>query len=112
MMQPAFLCLLATLFFACPALADQVDDYLKAQMEEHRIPGIALRIIQDGTAAKTATYGLANFELSIPVKPETVFEIGSITKQFTAAGILLLAQDGKLSVDDPVSRHLKYTPAA
>jgi CubicO group peptidase (beta-lactamase class C family) len=112
MMQPAFLCLLAALFFASPALADQVDDYIKSQMEEHRIPGIALRIIQDGKVAKTTTYGLANLELNVPVKTETVFEIGSITKQFTAAAILLLAQDGKLSVDDPISRHLKNTPEA
>lgn len=72
----------------------------------------SLRIIQDGKVAKTATYGLANLELNVAVKPETVFEIGSITKQFTAAGILLLAQDGKLSVDDPISRYLKNTPAA
>jgi CubicO group peptidase (beta-lactamase class C family) len=61
---------------------------------------------------KTAAYGLANLELQVPVKPETVFEIGSVTKQFTAAGILLLAQDGKLSVEDKVSRFLKETPAA
>jgi CubicO group peptidase (beta-lactamase class C family) len=53
---------------------------------------------------------MANIELSVPVKPETVFEIGSITKQFTAAGILLLAQEGELSVDDKLSQHLKDIP--
>jgi D-alanyl-D-alanine carboxypeptidase len=94
------------------AVGDEVDDYIKAQMEQHRIPGIALRIIQDGKVSKTATYGSANLELNVPVKAETVFEIGSITKQFTAAGILLLAQDGKLSVADPISKHLKNTPAS
>jgi CubicO group peptidase (beta-lactamase class C family) len=104
--------LFCTVLFVGAAAGDEVDDYLKAQMEQHRIPGMALRIIQDGTATKTATYGLANLELNVPVKAETVFEIGSITKQFTAAGILLLAQDGKLSVDDPISRYLKNTPAA
>jgi CubicO group peptidase (beta-lactamase class C family) len=101
-----------TVIFVGAAAGDEVDDYIKAQMAEHRIPGIALRIIQDGKATKTATYGLANLELNVPVKAETVFEIGSVTKQFTAAGILLLAQDGKLSVDDPISSHLKNTPAA
>jgi D-alanyl-D-alanine carboxypeptidase len=111
-MQPSFLCLLSALPFARCALADQVDDYVKAQMEEHRIPGIALRIIQDGKDIKTATYGLANLELNVPVQVETVFEIGSITKQFTAAGILLLARDAKLSVDEAISRYLKNTPAA
>ena len=68
--------------------------------------------LQDGKAVKTAAYGLANLELNVPAKPETVFEIGSITKQFTAAGILLLAQEGKLSVDDRISKHLKDTPEA
>src|ERR1035438_10563665 len=69
-------------------------------------------IIQDGKTAKTAAYGLANLELNVPVKPETVFEIGSITKQFTAAAILLLAQDGKLSVNDKISAHLANIPSA
>jgi D-alanyl-D-alanine carboxypeptidase len=102
----------ASLLFVSSTIADKVDDYIKAQMEQHRIPGIALRIVQNVQSTKTTTYGLANLELNVPVKPETVFEIGSITKQFTAAGILLLAQDGKLSVDDLISRHLKNTPAS
>lgn len=110
MMRRSVLCLLSILLFTSLAQADQVDEYVKAQMELHRIPGIALRIIQDGKVAKTSTYGAANLELKVPVTPETVFEIGSITKQFTAAGILLLAQDGKLSIDDPIWRHLKNIP--
>jgi D-alanyl-D-alanine carboxypeptidase len=103
---------LCTVLSIRAAAGDEVDDYIKAQMEQHRIPGIALRIIQADKVAKTATYGLANLELNVPVKAETVFEIGSITKQFTAAGILLLAQEGKLSVDDLISQHLKNTPAS
>jgi len=110
MMRRSVLCLLSILLFTSLAQADQVGEYLKAQMELHRIPGIALRIIQDGKVTKTSTYGVGNLELNVPVTPETVFEIGSITKQFTAAGILLLAQDGKLSIDDPISRHLKNIP--
>lgn len=112
MMRLSFACLTWGFLFACSSFGDQVDDYLKAQMEQHRIPGIALRIIHDEKVTKTATYGVANLELNVPVKPETIFEIGSITKQFTAAGILLLAQEGKLSVEDRISKHLKNTPAA
>lgn len=91
--------------------ADQVDDYVQAQMKQRRIPGLAVVIVQDGKAIKQAAYGLANVELQVPAKLETVFEIGSITKQFTAAAILLLAQEGKLSVDDKISKHLQGTPA-
>ena len=81
-------------------------------MWEHRIPGLALKIIRDGKVVKTAAYGRANLELDVPTKPETVFEIGSLTKQFTSAGILLLAQENKLSVDDRIGQHLPDTPEA
>src|SRR6266496_180268 len=97
--------------FQTVAGADQIDDYVQRELIQHRIPGMALKIIWKGEAVTTATYGSANLELNVPVRRETVFEIGSITKQFTAAGILLLTQEGKLSVDDKISRYLKNTPA-
>lgn len=93
-----------------PALADKVDRAVEADMRQHPIPGLALEIIRNGKCIKRAGYGMANLEWQTRVRPETVFEIGSISKQFTAAGILLLAQDGKLSVDDKISAHLKDTP--
>jgi len=99
-------------FFWVPILAqaDQLDDYLKAQMQEHRIPGISLAIIQSNRTVRTSAYGLANLELNVPVSPETAFEIGSLTKQFTAACVLILAQERQLSIEDKISRHLKNTP--
>ena len=112
LLQPCRLLLPALLLVCQIAHADRVDQYVKSQMAEHRIPGLALKVVRDGKVAKTAAYGLANVELNVPVKPETVFEIGSVTKQFTAAGILLLAQAGKLSVDDRISRYLQNTPDA
>lgn len=93
------------------ARADPVDDYLQKEMSQHGIAGAALLVVKDGRQIKTAGYGVANLELHVPVRPETVFEIGSLTKQFTATGILLLQQDGKLSVDDPINRYLQGTPA-
>jgi D-alanyl-D-alanine carboxypeptidase len=90
--------------------ADKVDRAVKAEMRQHPIPGLALEIIRNGKCIKRAGYGLANLEWRAPVTPQTVFEIGSVTKQFTAAGILLLVQDGKLSLDDRISLHLKNTP--
>jgi len=89
-----------------------VDELVQNEMQRHPIPGLALEIIQNGKPAKIAAYGMANLECRTPVTPETVFEIGSVTKQFTAAAILLLAQEGKLSVDDKISRHLKDTPTS
>jgi D-alanyl-D-alanine carboxypeptidase len=114
MMQRVLLYALAVpaLLASSVARADRVDDYIKAEMESHRIPGLALVIMKDGKPVKTAAFGLANLELNVPVKPETVFEIGSITKQFTAAGILMLAQEGKLSLDDKISARLANTPSA
>src|SRR5579872_3717275 len=92
------------------ARADIVDDYLKEQMQQHRIPGAALIVIQTNQTVKRVGYGFANLEWKVAATPETVFEIGSITKQFTAACILLLAQDGKLSVEDKISSHLPHAP--
>jgi D-alanyl-D-alanine carboxypeptidase len=96
---------------ALPVLADSTDDFIHQQMTERRIPGVSLMVIRNGRPVKTAAYGLANLELRTPVTPETVFEIGSLTKQFTAAGILLLAQEDKLSVDDKLGQHLPEIPA-
>jgi len=110
MKRLTWFCIVTVLLALPSARADQVDKYLTSQMRQHRIPGLTLKIIRDGKTIKTAAYGLANLELSVPARPESVFEIGSITKQFTATGIMLLAQEGKLSVDDKISQHLKDTP--
>jgi len=92
-------------------VADPIDDLIKDEMQKHQIAGLALFVAKDGKPVKTNGYGVANLEWNVPVTGETVFEIGSITKQFTAACILLLAEDGKLSLDDKISQHLKNTPA-
>lgn len=102
--------LLGMLSLADTTFTDQTDEFLREKMAKHRIPGAALKILKDGKDVKTAAYGLANLELSVPVKPETVFEIGSITKQFTAACILLLQQDGELSVNDKIAKYLATIP--
>lgn len=94
------------------ARADRVDDLIKTTMDKHQIAGLALMVVKDGQPIKTECYGVANLEWNVPVTTDTVFEIGSVTKQFTAACILLLAEDGKLSIDDKISLHLKNTPPA
>ena len=107
-------------FFACVLLltlsvavqADKVDDYVKAQMERQRIPGISIVVIKDQKIIKSMGYGLANVELNVAATPDTVFKIGSVSKQFIATGILLLVQDGKISLDDNISKFLDGTPEA
>ena len=92
------------------ANADEIDELMQKEMTAHRIPGAALKIIKNHTEVKTACYGLANLELRVPVTTNTVFEIGSVTKQFTAACILLLQQQGRLSVEDRIAKYLTNTP--
>jgi CubicO group peptidase (beta-lactamase class C family) len=94
------------------ARADEIDDYVNAEMHKRHIPGVSLAVIQEGKVVKAEGYGLANVELNVPASPETVYKIGSVSKQFIAAGIMLLVQDGKLKVDDKISTFLEDTPEA
>jgi D-alanyl-D-alanine carboxypeptidase len=92
------------------ARADKVDDYVKAEMQKQRVPGLSLAIIKDGKIIKVEGYGMANVELNVPARPDTVYKIGSVSKQFIAAGIMLLIQEGHLSLDDKISKFLEGTP--
>jgi D-alanyl-D-alanine carboxypeptidase len=73
-------------------------------------PGAAVLIVHDGETVLRKGYGMANLELEVPIRPEMVFEIGSVTKQFTAAAILKLAEQGKLALEDDVRKHLPGYP--
>lgn len=90
--------------------ADQVDDFIHSEMKKQHIPGVALAVIKDGKIIKAKGYGLANVETNTPVTNETVFKIGSISKSIIAMGIMLLVEEGKISLDDRVSRYLEGTP--
>jgi D-alanyl-D-alanine carboxypeptidase len=89
------------------ARADEVDDWVKAQIQLRHVPGVAIAVIKDGVVVKAEGYGLADFEHDIPVRTNTVFKIGSASKQFIAAGVMLLVQDGKIRVDDKLGRYLE-----
>jgi len=73
-------------------------------------PGCALGILQDGSVAYARGYGLASVEHGVPIGPDTVFDIGSVSKQFTAMSVLLLERDGKLSLDDDIRKYLPEIP--
>lgn len=106
----SFIALLLLLVGAVVARADKVDDYVNGVMLKQHIPGLSLAVIKDGKILKAEGYGLANVELNVPARADTVYKIGSVSKQFISAGILLLAQEGKLSLDDPISKYLDGTP--
>ncbi len=88
-------------------LADPVDDYIRLQMKKHQLPGLSLAVVRAGKPVKTQGYGVANLETQTPVSEHTVFEIGSITKQFTAVLVLMLAQEKKLGLDDKLASHFQ-----
>jgi len=73
-------------------------------------PGCALGVVRDGAMVYAKGYGLASVELGVPITPATVFDIGSVSKQFTAMSVVLLAQDGKLSLDDEIQRFIPEFP--
>ncbi|HKX98539.1 MAG TPA: serine hydrolase [Steroidobacteraceae bacterium] len=73
-------------------------------------PGCAVGLSEDGRIVLEKAYGMADLEHGVPNRADTIFEAGSVSKQFTAAAVLLLARDGKLSLDDPVRRHIPELP--
>ena len=79
------------------AAATRVDRVVRDAMSTYKIPGVSLAVLREGKIILLKSYGLANVEHQIPVKAETIFQSGSIGKQFTAAAIMILAQENKLA---------------
>ena len=89
------------------ARADQVSDFVNGYLKKKQIPGCAVLVRKDGAVVLSGGYGLANLEHDVKVTPKTVFQSGSVGKQFTAMAVMILAEEGKLSLGDPVSKYLK-----
>jgi CubicO group peptidase (beta-lactamase class C family) len=86
--------------------SDRVDRFVKAYIRNHKIPGCAIMVRHKGKVV-TRAYGKANLEHNVDVTRGTLFQSGSVGKQFTAMGVMLLVEKGKLSLDEPVSKYLK-----
>jgi len=84
--------------------SDAIDDYVKAEMTRQKIPGVALLVSRGGEVIRAQGYGMANLEVQVPVKPETIFQSGSVGKQFTATAIMMLVEEGKIGLEDPVTK--------
>ena len=83
-----------------PALADPVDDLVRETMDRQRIAGLSLAVVKEGRVMRTGGYGYANLEWRNPARPDTLYQIGSVTKPLTAQAVLMLADEGKVSLDE------------
>ena len=91
--------------------AAAIDRYIHDQMRRQKIPGISLAIAKDGKPLYVKSYGVASLEHAVNTRPDTVYQIGSIGKQFTAVAVMMLADEHKLDLDDPLSKYLPEIPA-
>lgn len=89
----------------------RVDSLVNAEMKSQRIPGLSLIVVRDGKIDYVKGYGYSNLEHQVPVKPETIFQAGSVGKQFTAFAVLLLVQDGKMSLEDKLTKYFPDAPS-
>src|SRR5207253_5928413 len=89
---------------------EKIDAYITQQMQARHIPGLALAVVEDGQVTLRKAYGIANLETDTPVKTGSIFHVASVTKQFTAAAIMMLVEEGKVRLDDSIITYLNPVP--
>jgi D-alanyl-D-alanine carboxypeptidase len=104
----------ALIALCAPAWAkdDRLDAYVKAEMLRNHVPGLSLAVIRDGKTVLAKGYGWANAELRVPASPDTVYQLASVTKQFTATATMMLVEEGQISLEDKITTFLPDLPAA
>ena len=93
-------------------LSLKVDEAVTGLMREQKIPGDSLAVVRDGKVVKATGYGLANVELNVPVTPQSIFQSGSVGKQFTATAVMMLVEEGKVGLDDSITKYFPEAPQA
>jgi CubicO group peptidase (beta-lactamase class C family) len=106
----AFICFVLISPSRLLAQKDRIDTFIENSMARQRIVGLAVGIIKDGKVIKTKGYGYSNLELNIPVTTNTVFKLGSVSKHMIAAATMKFIQEGKLRLDDPVTKFFADAP--
>ncbi len=96
---------------ALAAQSDAVAQYVNAEIARQHIPGVALLVARNGEIVRAQGFGFANVELQVPVKPETLFQSGSVGKEFTATAIMMLVEEGKIGLDDSITKYFPEAPA-
>ena len=97
-----------------PLTSDQlqaIDQFVTSEMKNRKVPGVEVGIYSRGQILLAKGYGLSNVELSVPVKPESVFQSGSVGKQFVSAAIMMLVEEGKVNLDDSITKYFPEAPA-
>jgi CubicO group peptidase (beta-lactamase class C family) len=89
-----------------------VNEFVSAELRAQHIPGLALAVVRDGKIVRAAGYGMANVELGVPTKPESIFQTGSVGKQFTATAVMMLVEEGRIGLDDKIGKYFPRSPAA
>ena len=94
------------------AALDSVDRYVGAELARQRIPGISVAVLRGDSVVLARGYGFANLEHRVPATDSTIYQSGSVGKQFTAAAVVTLAREGKLRLDDAIGKYLPGAPSA
>ncbi|ACU63399.1 beta-lactamase [Chitinophaga pinensis DSM 2588] len=93
------------------AQKDRIDTFIENAMTRQQIVGLAVGVIKNGKVIKAKGYGQANLELNTPVTTKTVFKLGSVSKHLIAVAIMKMTQEGKLKLDDPVTKFYPDAPS-
>jgi CubicO group peptidase (beta-lactamase class C family) len=108
---------LAALVLAAPPVGaqtalDSADRYVRAELVRQRIPGLSVAVLRGDSVLLARGYGWANLELQVPASDSTIYQSGSVGKQFTAAAIVTLVREGKIGLDDPIRTYLREAPSS
>jgi CubicO group peptidase (beta-lactamase class C family) len=104
--------LFATRLFAGDQPTDPVSAFVRSEMQNQHIPGLTLLVSKNGKPIRTEGYGVSNLELNVPARPETIFQSGSVGKQFTATAVMMLVEAGKVGLEDPLTKYFPEAPSS
>jgi CubicO group peptidase (beta-lactamase class C family) len=88
------------------AVVDSIDGFVRSELARQRIPGMSVAVLHGDSVLLARGYGYANVEHHVPATDSTIYEVGSVSKQFSAAAVVMLSEQGRLSLDDPIVRFL------
>ena len=104
--------LLATQLFAAEQAPDPVSVFVRSEMQKQHIPGLSLLVSKHGKPIRSEGYGVSNLELHVKATPETIYQSGSVGKQFAATAVMMLVEAGKVGLEDPLTKYFPEAPSS